>query len=259
MNESLQRIIRDAGADVLDWRQKLTASHVNYKSEADLVTEADRAIEQRLRRDLSELFPDFGFVGEESGTHGNPDKYFLVDPIDGTTSFVHGIPYYSVSVAVKQNGETTHGFVFAPALDQFFHAQKGGGAFCNGQHLHVSSTDTLIHALAATGFACVRQRIKPDNLPLFNDVIHRLRGIRRLGSAALDLCLVAQGVLDLYWEMNIQPWDVAAGTLIVREAGGKVTDFAGEDGTETNHQILASNSRLHESFLQRIRAVYPQA
>lgn len=257
MKQSLQRIIRDAGAEVLDWRQKLTASHVSYKSEADLVTEADRAIERRLRRDLAEWFPDFGFVGEEGGTHGNPDKYFLVDPIDGTTSFVHGIPYYSVSVAVKQNGETTHGFVFAPALDQFFQAQKGGGAFCNGRQLHVSSTDTLIRALVATGFACVRQRIKPDNLPLFNDIIPRVRGVRRLGSAALDLCLVAQGVLDLYWEMNIQPWDVAAGTLIVREAGGTVTDFAGEGETETNHQILASNSRLHESFLQRIRAVYP--
>lgn len=256
MNDRLKSIILEAGDELQQWRERFNPDQIDFKSEADLVTQADRAIEERLRRELATAFPDFGFVGEEGGRSGDAEKYFLVDPVDGTTSFVHGIPYYSISIAVKQHGETTHGVVLAPALGQLFQAEKGGGATCNGSSLHVSQTAELIHALGATGFACVRQRVKPDNLPLFADVIHRLRGVRRFGSAAVDLCMVAQGVLDLYWELNIQPWDIAAGTLVVREAGGKVTDFDGQDGTETNHRIVASNGALHRAFLERVRAVY---
>lgn len=255
--ESLRTVVREAGEISLQHFGCVRDS-VEFKSAADLVTHVDRAVEDFLRERLAVAFPGVGFLGEESGGERPTGRYFVVDPIDGTTSFVHGIPFYSVSVALKEDRSTLAGVVFAPALGDLYCATRGGGAWKNGQRIRVSETDRLINALAATGFACVRQRKTPNNLPLFCHLVERLRGVRRLGSSAVDLCLVAEGTLDFYWEMNIMPWDIAAGVLILREAGGTVTDFEGGDRSEETHEIVATNGLLHEAFMRELATVSAQ-
>lgn len=256
MMQRIQDILRDAGRLALGYFGNLRRDQVDFKKETDLVTEADRAVERFLRDRLLAAFPDCGFLGEE-GTGGGPGdrsgRFFVVDPIDGTTSFVHGLPNFSISLALKENGKNVLGAVHAPVTGEMYHAEAGGGAWKGDCRLHVSGTAALIHSLGATGFACVRARMKPDGLPIFNRAVYALRGVRRLGSAALDLCLVAEGKLDLYWEMQIQPWDIAAGMLLVREAGGRVTDYDGGDGCEERRQIVATNGLIHDAFLQLIR------
>jgi len=262
MIAELQGILRDAGKIARRHFGNLSEGQVEFKSEADLVTVADREVEAYLRQRLAQLCPDAGFVGEE-GTAANrtgDGRWFLVDPIDGTTSFVHGIPYYSISLALKEKGRTVLGMVYLPEFDELYHAEPGRGAWKNGtKRLSVSRTDRLIHALGATGFACVRARIKPDNLPIFNRAIYRIRGIRRLGSAAIDLCLVAEGKFDLYWEIHIQPWDIAAAALIVQEAGGRVTDLDGGPEFELRREILATNGLVHDAFLELVREAHAEA
>jgi len=255
MLDDVRQIMTEAGAIALRYYDGLAEKKVQFKSDADLVTEADKEVEQFLHDRLRARFPGAGFRGEEGTGDGHTgDRHFIVDPIDGTTSFVHGIPFFSISVALKEMGQTVLGAVYAPALDDFYAAERGKGARKNGQALRVSQTETLINALGATGFACVRQRVTPNNLALFNDAVFKLRGIRRLGSAALDLCLVAEGKFDLYWELNIMPWDIAAGVLIVEEAGGRVTDLEGGRAYETCHRVLATNGLLHDQFLALARA-----
>lgn len=235
----------------------LREQDIEFKSEADLVTPIDREVEDFLRERLRQLCPDAGFLGEESAGHGEPfgDRGFVVDPIDGTASFVHSIPYYSISLAYKEHGQTVLGMVYLPEFGDLYYAERGGGAWKNGsRRLHVSRTDRLINAMGSTGFACVRARLKPDNLPIFNAAIYRIRGIRRLGSAAIDLSFVAEGRFDLYWEINISPWDIAAGILLVQEAGGTVTDLDGGPDAEGRRQILATNGALHPAFLDLVRA-----
>ena len=247
LTQALLDATRAAGRLSLDFfdRRDGSGPAVEYKGETDLVTAADRRVEEFLRERLGQILPDAGFLGEE-GTDtraaGGGGRHFVVDPIDGTVSFVHGLPNYAVAVALKEGGETVFGAVYCPPLDQMYHAVAGGGAWKDGRRLQVSGTDELLKALAATGFACVRARRQPDNLPIFTRAIYKLRGIRRFGSAALDLCLVAEGKLDLYWEICIQPWDIAAGTLILREAGGRVTDLDGHGGAaaEQHREILAT-------------------
>jgi myo-inositol-1(or 4)-monophosphatase len=260
INEQLQsqilEAVREAGTLSLRWFEGAARNEVSFKGETDLVTVADHEVEQFLCRRLREILPDAGMLGEEgTDTRTAGGRHFVVDPIDGTTSFFHGLPNYGVSVALKEEGATVFGAVYAPAFGHMYHAAAGGGAWKDGRPIRVSATERLIDALAATGFGCVRARMKPDNLPLFTEAIYRLRGIRRLGAAALDLCLVAEGKLDLYWEMCVQPWDIAAGMLILREAGGCATDLAGGGEAEARRQILASNGRLHDEFLGIVRNV----
>ncbi len=257
LQQQILGAVREAGALSLRWFEGAERNEVSFKGETDLVTVADREVEAFLCRRLHEILPDAGMLGEE-GTDTRPaagGRHFVVDPIDGTTSFFHGLPNYGVSVALKEGGATVFGAVYAPAFGHMYHAVAGGGAWKDGVRLRVSRTERLIDALAATGFGCVRARMKPDNLPLFTEAIYRLRGIRRFGAAALDLCLVAEGRLDLYWEMCVQPWDIAAGMLIVREAGGTATDLAGGGEAETRRQVLSSNGLLHAEFLELVRRV----
>ncbi|HEY3323959.1 MAG TPA: inositol monophosphatase family protein [Planctomycetota bacterium] len=262
LQQQIMSVVRDAGKLSLRWFEGAERNEVSYKGETDLVTVADREVEAFLRKRLHEIMPEAGMVGEEgTDTRGSGGWHFVVDPIDGTTNFVHGLPFYSVSLALKDEKETVLGIVYAPALDWTFHAALGGGAWMSktgeaDRKLHVSKTPKLIKAVAATGFACVRARAKQDNLPIFNDAIYRLQGVRRLGSAALDLCMVADGKLDLYWEMGIQPWDIAAGILILREAGGRATDLLGGDAAETRKEVLASNALVHDEFLDVLRRSY---
>ena len=256
LQEQLLAVVREAGVLSRRWFDGQERNEISYKGETDIVSIADREVEAFLRRRLAEILPDAGMLGEEgTDTRLAGARHFIVDPIDGTGNFVRGLPYYAIVVALKEKGQTVFGAVHAPVLDWTYHATLGGGAWKNGERLHVSHTDKMIQAIAAMGFACVRGKIKPDSLPILNEAVYRVQGIRRLGSAALDLCLVAEGKLDLYWEIGIQPWDIAAGILILREAGGRVTDLAGGDGMETIKQVLASNGLLHDEFLELIRRV----
>jgi len=220
----------------------------------DLVTEADIAVENYLTAQIKQAYPDHAICGEESGTHlsrrsgaetdGEGQFRWVIDPIDGTTSFVHNLPIYSISVAVQQHGQTVLAAVYAPVLGELFMAERGRGATLNGEPIHVSDRTDLSDCVLATGFACLRANLPHNNLPLIAAIAPKLRGMRMLGSAAMDLCYVACGRLDGSWELNLNIYDIAAGMLLVTEAGGTASDFAG--GTDNlPREIMATNGTIH--------------
>ena len=256
MLSELVPIVRRAGEHARSYFDNRSRLTVDFKNPRDLVTQADREVEQRLRRDLAAAFDDVAFLGEEGGAsdRDNP-RQFVADPIDGTTNFVHGYPFYAVSLAYRAHGVAECALVYAPSLDQLFTAARGQGAQLNGTPVTVSDCDQLGHALAATGFACVRDDVTPNSLPLFNHMIYRLRDIHRDGSAALDLCYVAAGIYDLFWERNLNPWDTAAGALILAEAGGRLSAFDGGHDYEARRELVAANPRLHAAALAEIAAL----
>ncbi len=247
----------EAGDISMKYFGMLEENDIEFKNPVNLVTKVDKEIEDFLRMELEKLYPDVRFFGEE-GSYGDLaslDRVFIVDPLDGTTNYVHRHPFFSVSVAYRENGVTKYGVVYAPLLKTLYFAEKGGGCFCDGKQVHVSTTDTLIDSLIGTGFACVRGRIKPDNVAAFSRIIYKARGVRRIGSAAIDLAYIADGRFDLFWEMFLYPWDMAAGALLIEEAGGMVTDIDGGPNWEENHRIVASNGRIHEEFLHELEKV----
>jgi myo-inositol-1(or 4)-monophosphatase len=259
MLQTLIEVARRAGCIAQEHAGRLRRDEVFHKGDTDLVTHVDQELEAFIRDALAKAFPGVAFYGEEGSyaALADQERVFIVDPLDGTTSFVHGHPFYSVSLAYREEGLTRLGVVYLPAFAELYWAQLGGGAFHDGQRLQVSETQLLIESLAATGFACVQARLKPDGLPLFNDLIYRIRGIRRCGSAAVDLCYVAEGRYDLFWELNLQPWDTAAGVLMVHEAGGRVSDLGGGPEFEARRHLVASNGRVHNEFLA-VAARYPR-
>ncbi len=245
-------VTRQAGKRALAYWGTLSPAEITHKGEVDLVTQVDRDVEDFLKGALDKAFPNVGFCGEETGDTGGDEgaPRFIVDPIDGTTNFVHAHPYFAVSVAYEVDSQLEIGVVYCPAFDDIYYASRGGGAYRNGVPIQVSGTDSLINSLVGTGFACVRQRRQPDNVPIVSQVIYDVRGIRRGGSAAIDCCYVAEGRQDLFWELNLRPWDVAAGVLIVQEAGGRVTDFEGQHYSGETASFIASNGHVHDAFLQ---------
>ncbi len=218
----------------------------------ELVTAADRAAERVVVGGLLQHHPDHGILAEEgeltvAGTASSASPFcWIIDPLDGTTNFVHGLPVYSVSIGLAHHGEVVLGVVHAPALGTTYAAASGLGATCNGLPIQCSTTDALADALLATGFAYRRDEPgRDDNTSRFRRALLSCRDIRRLGSAALDLCLVASGSFDGYWELDLSPYDVAAGACIVREAGGAVTDLAGGSNWLFGGSILAANRKIH--------------
>ncbi len=221
---------------------------ITYKGEVDLVTEIDEEAERRIREELLGTFPTYGMLAEEGGElAGEEDARWIVDPLDGTTNYAHGLPIFCVSVALERAGEVVLGVVHDPMHEETFVAEQGGGATLNGQPIRVSDTDNLIRALIATGFPYDRAEM-PEALELFGRLAATTRGMRRLGSAALDLCYVASGRLDGYYERGIWPWDLAAGSVIVEEAGGKLTNYRGDVLDLDGREIVASNGRLHSAM-----------
>lgn len=247
----LGRIARDAGAIARGYFAHLRSDEVIHKGATDMVTVADREVEQFLQQRLRAAFPDIAFYGEEG--HYAPlssyERVFIVDPIDGTTSFVHGHPFYAVSLGLREAGVTTAGVVYLPYFDQLYWAGRGQGAWRDGRPIHVTATADLLQALGGTGFGCVRGHARPDNVPMLSDMIYRLRGFRTCGSAAIDLCYVAEGHYDVYWEYLLQPYDWEAGALIVQEAGGRVSGFDGGPPQDGVGRIVASNGMLHQAML----------
>ncbi len=246
--EILESIVRAAGKVAMQYFDDLDNLSINKKSARDLVTDADVAVENHLKQALTEQCPEYGFWGEESGQSANQNNRWIVDPIDGTHSFSKGQYFWGISVALEIAGEITMAAVYAPALNDYYSAQKGKGAQKNGKPIHVSDETSLAASMVSTGFACLRQYLEDNNLSRFARIAQATTGQRRLGSAAVDLCTVADGQVDAYWEQELNLYDVAAGALIAREAGASVTDFHGNPGIFPK-QILATNGKLLNQIL----------
>jgi myo-inositol-1(or 4)-monophosphatase len=245
----LETVVRAAGALALDYFKDLKNTPVHQKSPRDFVTAADVAVEAYLQAELAQRCPEFGFWGEESGQSENQVSRWIVDPIDGTHSFAKGQYFWSISVALEIAGELMMGAVYAPALNDYYTAEKGKGAWKNGAPISVSAETSLANSMVATGFACLRSYLPDNNLARFGRIAQNTTGQRRFGSAAMDLCLVADGQVDAFWEQELNLYDVAAGALIVQEAGGTVTDFQGNAGVVPK-QILATNGKVLAEILQ---------
>lgn len=231
--------------------------NVQYKGTVDLVTEYDVAIEKHLSKSLHQAFPDFEIIGEESTkeiTH--PKKAIYIDPIDGTTNFIHSLPFCAISVGIWEDGKPIAGVVYNPVLDECFSAERGRGAFLNGKQIYVSKQRDFQQSLIATGFPYTKVKKGEDYKWVLRTMANLLpitRDIRRTGSAAIDLCYVACGKFEAYYECNLKPWDVAAGILIVEEALGKISNEKGEEYTLENHIIASSNALVHSDLLSHIR------
>jgi myo-inositol-1(or 4)-monophosphatase len=222
---SMQAMAREAGSLLMDYfRQHVK---IEYKGDVDLVTVADRKSEALILERIRKQFPSHDVMGEEGARIETGGEYkWYVDPLDGTTNFAHGFPVFCVSLAVERRGQRVAGVIYDPTRDEMFAAELGSGARLNGAAIHVSATANLGECLVATGFPS-HKRHKNPNIYFYHQITLRTHGVRRAGSAALDLCNVASGRFDGFWEFNLNPWDTAAGVLIVEEAGGKVTDFSG--------------------------------
>jgi myo-inositol-1(or 4)-monophosphatase len=233
---------------------------VSRKGPADFVSMADKRAEQTLYEELNKARPDWGFLMEEGGEiAGDPAKpRWIIDPLDGTSNFLHGIPHFAISIAVQDaSGEITHGLVYQPLTDESFWAEKGRGAWQQDRRLRVSARRDLADALVATGIPFLGHGNFKEWGAIFEAIGPEVAGIRRFGSAALDLAWVAAGRFDAFWESGLKPWDVAAGILLVREAGGFVTDFRGGDQPIARAQVLAANdalqSKLHKLLANALR------
>jgi len=233
-----------------------TDVRVDKKGAIDLVTEVDVEIERAFRKSIAERFPDHAILGEEFGGQAAAPKgpCWVFDPIDGTTNFAHGLPIFCSSVALEIDGIGEVAAVYDPTRRELFSAERGRGAFLNGRPLSVSQTESLMDAMLVTGFPYdVHERVD-EIVGLFGAFVGRARAVRRLGSAAIDLCYVAAGRLDGFWESDLKSWDIAGGALIVSEAGGTVTGLQGEAFLSRGGSVLASNGRLHAAMLEVIRA-----
>lgn len=244
----LEEVVREAGSIAMAYFKDLKNVQVDKKSPRDFVTAADVAVENFLKEALTRKYPEYGFWGEESGQSANQSSRWIVDPIDGTHSFSRGQYFWAISVALEIDQELIIGAVYAPALDDYYCAKKGGGVWKNGQPITVSSESNLAEGMVATGFACLRSYLTDNNLERFGRIAQNTTGQRRFGSAALDLCLVADGQVDAFWEQELNLYDVAAGALIAREAGATVTDFQGNEGIFPK-QILVTNGKILSQIL----------
>jgi myo-inositol-1(or 4)-monophosphatase len=246
-------IAREAGDLLLERFGRLSGAEVERKGPRDLVTAADLDAEALIHRRLSEAFPDHGVLGEEGARREvREGPVWIVDPLDGTTNFVHGIPAFCVSLGLVEAGRPVLGVVHAPALRQTFWGGPGQGAWEGDRPVSVSVTPDLSESLLATGFAYDLDRVADDNLDNLARLARLSRGIRRLGAAALDLAYVASGRFDGFWEIYLNPWDVAGGAAIVAAAGGRLTDFRGGENWLFGRHLVASNGLIHDDILRNL-------
>jgi myo-inositol-1(or 4)-monophosphatase len=256
---AMSAIAREAGALLMHhFHQHLK---IEYKGDADLVTAADRASEVLIRERIRQQWPTHDVLGEEQGLNDQGSDYrWYIDPLDGTTNFAHGFPVFCVSMGLEhrssgQPGERIAAVIYDPTRDELFSAEKGRGAQLDGEAIRVSKTAALKESLLATGFPS-HKRHKNPNIYFYHQITLHSHGVRRAGSAALDLCNVAAGRFDGFWEFNLNPWDTAGGVLIVEEAGGKVTRFDGAPFELNSRETVASNGLIHDALLQEFKDIF---
>ncbi|MEA2076572.1 MAG: inositol monophosphatase family protein [Candidatus Marinimicrobia bacterium] len=256
MRDTIVKYLIEAGKIISS--RIYTKKIINSKStDVDLVTEVDRQIELFLKENLSRLLPGSEFLSEETDSELKvAEKLWVMDPIDGTLNFVHGFPMVCISLALHENGIPTHAYVYNPVINYLFEAQRGQGAKLNGIAMHVSNHTKLKECLFSTGFPYDYPTNKENNLNYFDHFNRRIQGVRRPGSAALDMAFTAAGTFDGFWEWHLKPWDVAAGILLIEEAGGIVTNFDGEPYKFTDQHIVAGNPAIHAIMLEEIKKIH---
>ncbi len=230
--------------------------NIKQKRPRELVTETDKEIEDFIKDRIINKFPTHQIIAEESDTLNkeNTSNIWYIDPIDGTTNFAHNIPSFGISIGYEFEGKMKNGAIYLPILNELFYAEKNKGAFKNKKRIFVSKREELINIVATTGFACIRTGKKENNLKYFTRIAPEIRSIRRTGAATLDMCYVACGRFDVFWEMRLNSWDVVAGKLIVEEAGGKVTDFSGGQDVIEKQEVLATNgTSIHEQIIELLQ------
>jgi len=249
----IQPLAREAGALLMSHFGKV---EYTYKGDVDLVTVADKQAEALIVERIKKQFPDHGIMGEEGARANAGSEYvWYIDPLDGTTNFAHGYPVFCVSIGLEHKGKRVAGAIYDPTRDELFSAEAGHGAELDGKRIHVSKTDNLGEALVATGFP-TKKRHKNPNIHFYHHITMRTHGIRRGGSAALDLAYVACGRYDAYWEFILNPWDTAAGVLLVEEAGGKVTGVYNTPFEIVSREVVATNGVLHPGLTKELQNVF---
>ncbi len=251
------RAARSAGQVILRHMDRLDTLQVSEKHRNDFVTEVDRLAEQAIIRTIHKAYPGHAIQAEESGRSGEDRHLWIIDPLDGTTNFVHGFPHFGVSIALQTDGRLEQAVVYDPVREEIFTASRGAGAQLNNKRLRLDPRRKLARALLGTGFPFRAREHLDTYLATFRALFGEVADIRRAGSAALDLAYVAAGRLDGFWELGLKPWDMAAGALLVREAGGLVTDFAGGSGWSESGNIVAGAPKVCHAILQRIQPLLP--
>ena len=246
------RAARSAGDLILRSTDNIGALKVRQQSKSEFASEIDKSAEREIIRIINGAYPDHGIIAEESGHHPGNEYIWIIDPLDGTTNFLHGFPQYSISIALTHKGKLTQGVIFDPLRDELFCASRGAGALLNNRKIRVSQQMHLQGSLLGTGFPFKhRQHIDPY-LEMFKALHIDSAGIRRAGSTALDLAYLAAGRLDGFWEIGLRPWDMAAGVLLIQEAGGVVTDFSFDHHFMTSGNIIAGNPKMHQIIYNTI-------
>jgi myo-inositol-1(or 4)-monophosphatase len=252
------RAARAAGAIVLRYMNRVDGLKVEEKSRLDFATEVDRMAEAEIVRELKRAYPDHGVLGEESGASGkSKDKVWVIDPLDGTHNYLHGFPHFCVSIGFVDHGDLLHAVIYDPLRDELFTASKGDGAFVNDRRMRVTKRETLAGALLGTGFPYRQRAHLEGQLAMTRALLREAEDIRRTGSAALDLAYVAAGRLDGFFEIGLKPWDMTAGCLLVREAGGHFCDFTGQSGMPADGNLIAANHLLAAAMVGAIAPVLP--
>lgn len=253
MLEKVQFIAKEAGNIIKEGFGKNFS--IEFKTnESNLVTEIDQKSEQLIKSFITKEFPNHGILAEESGSMDGDSEYlWIIDPLDGTTNFAHGLPIFSVSIGVQKNGETVCGVVYDVMRECLYSAELGNGSYCNNQKIYVNNNNNIKRSVLVTGFPYDISENPEFAIERFAAFLRNSRAVRRLGSAVIDLCYVASGVFDGYWEVSLQPWDMCAGKLIVEEAGGIVTNFKNEKLDIFSKQILASNGNIHKEMLEILK------
>ena len=246
------RAARSAGDLVLRSSENIGKLRIDQKSKTDFASEVDRMAEQEIIQIIQSAYPDHAILAEESGEHPGNEFVWVIDPLDGSTNFLHGFPQFAISIALKHKGKIEVGTVYDPLRDELFTATRGGGAMLNNRRIRVTRQNSLKGALLGTGFPFKKQQHLDAYLGMFRALFIDSAGIRRAGAAALDLAYLASGRLDGFWEIGLHEWDIAAGVLLVKEAGGVVTDFSFDDQFLASGNIIAGNPKMHQIIYQSI-------
>ncbi|MBI2383247.1 MAG: inositol monophosphatase [Gammaproteobacteria bacterium] len=250
---------RAAGNFIMRHQERVEQLNVTRKSRNDFVSDVDRGAEAEIVKVIRRNHPDHAILAEEGGADGSGDHVWIIDPLDGTTNFLHRFPHFAVSIGIQVKGRLEHGVIYAPCTQDLYTASRGAGAILNSRRLRVSKTTNLDECLIGTGVP-IRGGVTLDTyLPMLRNVVEKTAGVRRAGAAALDLAYVAAGRLDAFWELNLKPWDMAAGLLLVQEAGGVTGELFGAGDPMETGNVLAANPKLYPIFSELLRPAKPDA